>query len=117
MGRQLGSRECEHAELCQMVRLHLAGHRRCEVKVGRQDEVDHRNGDRTPCAVVGYRHDSFAVDFEGGAQFFGEHQAGTACIVRLGKDGVHETARKVLLCWLLCEFVAGESIRTVGVIT
>jgi hypothetical protein len=95
-----------------MICLDLVGHRRREVKVGRQDEVDHRNGDCTPCAVVGYRHAPFAVDFESDAQFFGEHQAGTACVVRLGKDGVHETAGKVLLCRLLCEFVAGcEGVR------
>jgi hypothetical protein len=101
-----------------MVRLHLVGHRPCEVQVGHKDEVDHRDRDRAPGAIAGDRHSPFAICLEGSAQLFDEYQAGTANIVRLDKDGVQETAREVLLRGLFREFIACEASKrsSVGVI-
>ena len=106
MGWQPGAREREYAKLFQMVRLHLVGHRRREVKVGHEDEVDHRDGGRIPRAVFVCRQALFfAIGFEGDAQLFGNCQALTAYVARLG-EGVHEVTREFLLHVLFCEFVA-----------
>ena len=40
MSWQLRAPELEPAKLCQVVGLHLVGHRHREVKIGHQDEVD-----------------------------------------------------------------------------
>ena len=76
------------------------------MKVGHEDEVDHRDGDRDPRLVVFYRHGFFTICFEVGAQLFGDFEAIAAYVSRLGEDGVHEVARKVLQRGMFCEFVA-----------
>lgn len=101
-----------------MFQLRIVVHRPGEVKVGHEEEVDHRHRDRAPGMIGGDRHLPFSIGLEGSAQPFDEYQAGTACLARLDEDGVQETARGVLLARLLREFNAGEASKrsSVGVI-
>lgn len=89
-----------------MVGLHWRRHRRREIEVGGQDEVDHRDGHRAPCLIVAYRNAPLAISLENAAQVDGERHAGTTFVARRREDRVQEAACKCCVRRLLRELVS-----------
>jgi hypothetical protein len=97
-----------------MVGLHRRSHRRREVEVGGEDEVDHRDGHRAPCLIVAHRNAPLAISLENAAQVAGERHAGTTFVARRREDGIQEAARKCCVRRLLRELVSVEGWRMVN---
>ncbi len=96
-----------------MVGLRRRTHRRREVEVGSEDEVNHRDGHCTPCLVVVYRNAPLAISLENAAQIGDERHAGTAFAARRGEDGIQEAARECRVSRLFREPIAVKG-RTVN---
>ena len=91
-----------------MVGLHRRSHRRREVEVSGEDEVDHRDGHGAPCLIVTHGDAPLAISLENAAQVGGERHARTAFVAWRGEDGIQEAARKYCVRRLFRELVAVE---------